>query len=60
MTSQTQSNIEVTLLLLLLFCPVSEVATSRAENNTRLDNTFLITSMYLGGTLNPVESRGVP
>jgi hypothetical protein len=33
---------------LLLFCPVSEVATSRAENNTRLGNTFFITSMYLG------------
>jgi hypothetical protein len=47
MTSQTQSNIEVSLLLLLLFCPVSEVATSRAENNTRLGNTFFITSMYL-------------
>jgi hypothetical protein len=28
MTSQTQSNIQVTLLLLLLFCPVSEVTTA--------------------------------
>jgi hypothetical protein len=46
MTSQTQSNIQVTLLLLLLFCPVSEVATSQAENNT-LGNTFFITSIYL-------------
>jgi hypothetical protein len=52
MTSQTQSNIQVTLLLLLLFCPVSEVATSRAENNTRLGNTFFITSMYLGVRFN--------
>jgi hypothetical protein len=48
MTSQTQSNIKVTLLLLLLFCPVSEVAPSRAENNKQLGNTFFITSMYLG------------
>jgi hypothetical protein len=32
---------------LLLFCPVSEVAPSRAENNTQLGNTFFITSMYL-------------
>jgi hypothetical protein len=47
MTSQTQSNIQVTLLLLLLFCPVSEVATSQAENNTLLGNTFFITSIYL-------------
>jgi hypothetical protein len=47
MTSQTQSNIKVTLLLLLLFCPVSEVAPSRAENNKQLGNTFFITSMYL-------------
>jgi hypothetical protein len=48
MTSQTQSNIQGTLLLLLLFCPVSEVAPSQAENNTLLGNTFFITSMYLG------------
>jgi hypothetical protein len=47
MTSQTQSNIQGTLLLLLLFCPVSEVAPSQAENNTLLGNTFVITSMYL-------------
>jgi hypothetical protein len=30
-----------------LFCPVSEVAPSRAENNMQLGNTFFITSMYL-------------
>jgi hypothetical protein len=49
MTSQTQSNIQGTLLLVLLFCPVSEVAPSRAENNMQIGNTLLfITSMYLG------------
>jgi hypothetical protein len=48
MTSQTQSNIHVTLLLLFLFCPVSEVVPSWAENNRQLGNTFFITSMYLG------------
>jgi hypothetical protein len=48
MTSQTQSNIQGTLLPFLLFCPVSEVAPSRAENNTQLGSTFFITSMYLG------------
>jgi hypothetical protein len=48
MTSQTQSNIQLTQLLLLLFCPVSEVLPSRAKNNIQLGNTFFITSMYLG------------
>jgi hypothetical protein len=52
MTSQTQSNIPVTLLLLLLFCLVSEVAPSRVDNNTQLGNTFFATSMYLGTTTN--------
>jgi hypothetical protein len=52
MTSQTQSNFQVTLLLLLLFCPVSEVAHSQEENNTQLGNTFFMTSMYLELMLN--------
>jgi hypothetical protein len=59
MTSQTQSNIKVILLLLLLFCPVFDVAPSREENNTRLGNTFFITSMYLGVPRDKI-SLGVP
>jgi hypothetical protein len=55
MTSQTQSNIQVIQLLLLLFGPVFDVAPSREENNTRLGNTFFITSMYLGTDHNAQE-----
>jgi hypothetical protein len=40
MTSQTQSNIQVIQLLLLLFCPVFDVAPSREENNTRLGEKY--------------------
>jgi hypothetical protein len=52
MTSQTQSNIQGTLLLLLLFCLVSEVAPIRAENNTQLGNQYLLYYSYIPWTLN--------
>jgi hypothetical protein len=47
MTSKTQSNIQVTLQPLLLFCSVFDVAPIKEENNTRLGNTFFITSVFL-------------